>query len=231
MMPYFENFKVSDTVYSVRDGEALHTDDAPNDGQQYARKNKAWAVVQGGGGSMKLKIAGESQTPDEDGYVDIPQASANTIGVIATSTGDGFTVSSSGRLRAYTRTAANYTSASDGLNISKGTLENIKTDLVNRAMLGNVKTAMDSVAVAGAQYYLGVQTAVNIVLPSNATAGQQITVVWYNGATAATLSITGTVLTTDYTPSANSRSEINALWDGTYWAVVTNEQAVPEVTA
>ena len=95
-----------------------------------------------------------------------------------------------------------------------------------------IKTTMDEVAVAGAQYYLGEQTAVSIVLPDGAEVGQMITVCWYNGATAATLSITGTMLNFDYTPSANTRSEINALWDGTYWAVLWNEIAVPsKVTA
>lgn len=89
-----------------------------------------------------------------------------------------------------------------------------------------IKTAMDSVAVANTQYFLGTQSAVSVVLPSTAQAGDTIIVVWYNGTTAATLSVTGTVLTVDYTPSANSRSELNAMFDGTYWAVVTNEQAV-----
>ena len=95
-----------------------------------------------------------------------------------------------------------------------------------------IKTAMDDIAVAGAQYYLGEQTAVSVVLPDNAEVGQMVTVSWYNGATASTLSITGTMLAFDYAPSANTRSEINALWDGTYWAVLSNEMAVPkEVTA
>lgn len=89
-----------------------------------------------------------------------------------------------------------------------------------------IKTAMDDIAVAGAQYYLGEQTAVDIVFPDDAQIGQMITFCWYNGATAATLSITGTMLAFDYTPSANTRSEINALWDGTYWAVLGNEMAV-----
>ena len=94
-----------------------------------------------------------------------------------------------------------------------------------------IKTAMDDIAVAGAQYYLGEQTAVSIVFPDDAEVGQMVTVSWYNGATAATLSITGTMLAFDYAPSANTRSEINALWDGTYWAVLGNEMAVPkEVT-
>ena len=94
-----------------------------------------------------------------------------------------------------------------------------------------IKTAMDEIAVAGAQYYLGEQTAVSVVLPDDAEIGQMITVSWYNGATAATLSITGTMLAFDYTPSANSRSEINALWDGTYWAVLGNETEVPSDVA
>ncbi len=90
-----------------------------------------------------------------------------------------------------------------------------------------IKTAMDEIAVAGAQYYLGEQSSVSAVLPDDAEVGQMVTVSWYNGATAATLSITGTMLAFDYTPSANTRSEINALWDGTYWAVLGNEMEVP----
>ena len=91
----------------------------------------------------------------------------------------------------------------------------------------DIRTALDDVAVAGAQYYLGEQTEVSIVLPTDADVGQIVLVSWYNGDTAATLSITGTMLAFYYTPSANTRSEINALWDGTYWAVLGNEMAVP----
>lgn len=95
-----------------------------------------------------------------------------------------------------------------------------------------IRTALDDVAVAGAQYYLGEQTEVSIVLPADADVGQIVLVSWYNGDTAATLSITGTMLGFDFAPSANTRSEINALWDGRYWAVLGNEIAVPsEVTA
>ena len=66
-----------------------------------------------------------------------------------------------------------------------------------------------------------------ISLPDNADVGQMISVVWYNGATPANLSITGTTLAFEYIPSANTRSEINALWDGLYWAVIGNEIEVP----
>lgn len=101
------------------------------------------------------------------------------------------------------------------------------------SQLSIIRNALDDgIAVAGTQYYLGERKIVSIVLPDDALIGQMITVSWYNGNTAATLSITGTILSFDYTPSANTRSEINALWDGTYWAVLGNEMAVPsEVTA
>ena len=96
----------------------------------------------------------------------------------------------------------------------------------------DIRTALDDVAVAGAQYYLGEQTDVSIVLPADADVGKIVLVSWYNGDTAATLSITGTMLDFDFVPSVNTRSEINALWDGRYWAVLGNEIAVPsEVTA
>ena len=91
----------------------------------------------------------------------------------------------------------------------------------------DIRTSLDDVAVAGAQYYLGEQTEVSIVLPADADVGQIVLVSWYNGDTAATLSITGAMLDFDFVPSANTRSEINALWDGTYWAVLGNEMAVP----
>ena len=89
-----------------------------------------------------------------------------------------------------------------------------------------IKTHMDGVAMPHTQYYLGNQTAVDIVLPDTANVGQIITVCWYNGETPATLSITGTMLDFDYIPGANSRSEINALWDGLNWAILGNEMAV-----
>ena len=116
--------------------------------------------------------------------------------------------------------------------ISQDDLANVQSTIAAKMDNYTIKTVMDSVATQHTQYYLGNQTAVDIVLPDSADVGQIITVCWYNGETAATLSITGTMLSFDYTPSANTRSEINALWDGTYWAVLGNEMAVPsEVTA
>lgn len=115
--------------------------------------------------------------------------------------------------------------------ISQDDLANVQSTIAAKMDSYIIKTVMDSVATPHTQYYLGNQTAVDIVLPDTSNVGQIIMVCWYNGDTAATLSITGTMLSFDYTPSANTRSEINALWDGTYWAVLGNEMAVPiEVT-
>ena len=112
------------------------------------------------------------------------------------------------------------------VNKIKGDLANVQSAVSEKMDSYTIKTVMDSVATPHTQYYLGNQTAVDIVLPDTADAGQIITVCWYNGETAATLSITGTMLDFDYTPGANSRSEINALWDGLNWAVLGNEMAV-----
>lgn len=112
------------------------------------------------------------------------------------------------------------------VNKIKGDLANVQSTVSEKMDSYTIKTVMDSVATPHTQYYLGNQTAVDIVLPDTADAGQIITVCWYNRETAATLSITGTMLDFDYTPGANSRSEINALWDGLNWALLGNEMAV-----
>ena len=114
------------------------------------------------------------------------------------------------------------------VNQIKNDLANIQSTIAAKMDSYTIKTVMDSVATPHTQYYLGNQTTVDIVLPDSADVGQIIMVCWYNGDTAATLSITGTMLSFDYTPSANTRSEINALWDGTYWAVLGNKMAVPK---
>lgn len=124
------------------------------------------------------------------------------------------------------KTALGYAPANEeSVNQLKQDLSDLQTAKMERYFIKNV---MDSVATPHTQYYLGTQTAVDIVLPDSADVGQIITVCWYNGDTAATLSITGTMLDFDFTPSSNTRSEINALWDGTYWAVLGNEMAVPK---
>ena len=115
--------------------------------------------------------------------------------------------------------------------ISQDDLSNVQSTIAAKMDSYTIKTVMDSVATPHTQYYLGNQTTVDIVFPDAANAGQIITVCWYNGDTASTLSITGTMLDFDFTPSANTRSEINALWDGMYWAVLGNEMSVPSEVA
>ena len=118
------------------------------------------------------------------------------------------------------------------INQIKDDIANVQLAVSEKMDSYTIKTVMDSVATPHTQYYLGDKSTVSIVLPDDAAVGQMVLVGWYNGDTAATLSITGTMLDFDFAPSANTRSEINALWDGRYWAVLGNEIAVPsEVTA
>lgn len=89
-----------------------------------------------------------------------------------------------------------------------------------------VKTEADDVAEAGTQYYLGTQSTVSIVLPQQAEAGDLITCVFYSGATAATLSVTGAFVGALIVPKANERIELNMLYDGENWAIVSNAMGV-----
>ena len=90
-----------------------------------------------------------------------------------------------------------------------------------------IKTTMDAVAAAGAKYFLGEQTAVSITMPTDAALGQEISVVFYSGSTAATLTINGTTIGDVPVPTANQRIELSMLWDGSYWAIVSNVMGVP----
>ena len=202
-----------------------------------------WANAPSGGGAVDdVQVNGESVVAD--GVAKIPLAKMGSTGVVKFDAFMPFTFNA-GALRLANAdeneltnprydfstnraiTASNYRLAvelamCDGKGAAWTDAE--KTGAWKR--LKSIKTTMDEIAVAGAQYYLGEQTAVSVVLPDDAEVGQMVTVSWYNSATAATLSITGTMLAFDYTPSANTRSEINALWDGTYWAVLGNEMEV-----
>lgn len=201
-----------------------------------------------GGDVDDVQINGASIV--SDGVANIPLCGNNIPGLVAGTNTYSVNVSTKGNLIAQQNTLEQYQSRDGQAFIGKGTLENIKYDVVKRAISDGIgeawtdeektaawkrqamiKTAMDEIAVAGAQYYLGEQTAVDIVLPDDAEVGQMITFCWYNGETAATMSITGTMLAFDYAPTANTRSEINALWDGTYWAVIGNEIEVPNDVA
>lgn len=69
-----------------------------------------------------------------------------------------------------------------------------------------VRTAMDDVAVTGAKYFLGEQTALSITMPTDAQTGQEIMVVFSSGDTPCTLSID--LDDFDYVPKANTTCKI-----------------------
>lgn len=161
---------------------------------------------------------------NEQGIADIPYASIGNPGVIKIY-GQYGTDIYNGLLRAGVETFGAYANSSSNMFISKGTLENV---LDGYKCKYEPKTVLDATAVVGSAYYLGEQSSVAIVLPSSASAGDMISVVFYSGATAATLSISGTTIGEVITPVANERVEINMLYDGTYWAILTNEMAVTQ---
>ena len=72
--------------------------------------------------------------------------------------------------------------------------------------LNSIKSTMDAVAVAGAKYFLGEQTAVSITMPTDALLGQAIEVNFASGATAATLTCDLTGF--DFTPKANTTNKL-----------------------
>ena len=203
-----------------------------------------WADAPSGGGAVDdVQVDGTSVVAD--GVANIPLAKMGSTGVVKFDAFMPFTFNA-GALRLANADENELTNPRYGFSTNRAITASNYRLAVELAMcdgkgaawtdaektgawkrLNSIKTTMDEIAVAGAQYYLGEQTAVSVVLPDDAEVGQMVTVSWYNSATAATLSITGTMLAFDYTPSANTRSEINALWDGTYWAVLGNEMEVP----
>ena len=199
-----------------------------------------------------VQINGNSVV-DEDGVASIPFARNNTAGVVKTRSiyglqpmpglSDGtITIVKPTEINIKTRGndgSAGYKAVSiDTIDFAlKYTMTDGKgaawTDTEKTGAwerLTSIKTAMDEVAVAGAHYYLPEQTELTITLPDGALPGQEIIVVWYNGETPAALAISGNMLDFDYVPGASSRSEISALWDGTYWSLISNEQSVPTTT-
>lgn len=92
-----------------------------------------------------------------------------------------------------------------------------------------IKTALDSVLVPLANYFLGEQSNLTLTLPTTGmSAGQTIIVVFYSNTTATTLNIVGDFLGDSPTISANQRAELNFLYDGVYWMLLSNVVAVPQ---
>lgn len=99
----------------------------------------------------------------------------------------------------------------NGLKINNNSLELDK----------KIKTTMDSVAIVNTQYYLGTVSSVTFTLPTGSL-GDEIVVVFYSGSTATTLSITGNTIGDIPTPNANERVELNLLYDGTHWCILSS---------
>lgn len=75
-------------------------------------------------------------------------------------------------------------------------------------------------------YSLGTVDAVTTALPNGTKVGDMVSIVWYNGTTAATVNITGQILPFSYVPTVYRRSEVSAMWDGVNWSLFAYEQAV-----
>lgn len=69
-----------------------------------------------------------------------------------------------------------------------------------------VRTSMDDVALAGAKYILGEQTALSVTMPTDAQTGQEIMVVFSSGQTACTLAVD--LDDFNFVPKANSMCKI-----------------------
>ena len=203
------------------------------------------AVTQPDANTMRLSFSPskEGMTAVSETYITLPSGGSGSVAIDSTLTVSGQAADAKAVGDAINRVNSAIEAKQDRLT-DHDKQEIVLTGMATASWTDEEKTAVcnkltiiknaldDGIAVAGAQYYLGERKTVSIVLPDDVGPGDMITVSWYNGDTAATLSITGTMLSFDYTPSANTRSEINALWDGTYWAVLGNEMAVPiEVTA
>ena len=89
-----------------------------------------------------------------------------------------------------------------------------------------VKTEMDSVAEANTLYSLGTVESLELCFPEDAAVGAEIGVIWYNSGIACNLSISGNVIPCSYTPSPNTRSELNSLFDGVKWTILWCEAEV-----
>jgi len=194
--------------------------------------------------AMKIKLAGTAKTPDSDGYVNIPAGTSSvsglclpmgeSYGIWFNSANGAFAISKAENFQISARTQhykpivpatvdyAVKAAMTDGVGAAWTDSE--KAGAWSR--LNSIKTTMDAVAVAGAEYFLGEQSSVAITLPSSPLTGQEIEIVFYSGATATTLTCSSTFLGTLPTPSANQRIELNFLWDGTNWDLVSKAVAV-----
>lgn len=92
--------------------------------------------------------------------------------------------------------------------------------------LETVKTEMDAVVVANTLYCLGTVETLELCFPEEAEVGAEVVVIWYNAGIACNLNISGNIIPCSYVPLPNTRSELNALFDGVKWSLLWNESEV-----
>ena len=180
-------------------------------------------TVAGGGGSGVTDVTVGGKSVVSNGIANIPRIENGKLGVVVVSGVKGIQVSgSSGEIdcnysAAYTnRLTVKYERPisdkkfdrflKEAMCDGKGVVWTDTEKTGAWARLTSIKTAMDDVAVAGAKYFLGEQTALSITMPTDAQTGQEITVVFSGGQTACTLAVD--LDDFDFVPKANSMCKI-----------------------
>lgn len=180
-------------------------------------------TVAGGGGSGVTDVTVGGKSVVSNGIANIPRMENGKLGVVVVSGVKGIQVSgSSGEIdcnysAAYTnRLTVKYERPisdkkfdrflKEAMCDGKGVVWTDTEKTGAWARLTSIKTSMDDVAVAGAKYFLGEQTALSITMPTDAQTGQEITVVFSGGQTACTLAVD--LDDFDFVPKANSMCKI-----------------------
>nr|DAH35975.1 MAG TPA: collagen triple helix repeat protein [Caudoviricetes sp.] len=180
-------------------------------------------TVAGGGGSGVTDVTVGGKSVVSNGIANIPRMENGKLGVVVVSGVKGIQVSgSSGEIdcnysAAYTnRLTVKYERPisdkkfdrflKEAMCDGKGVVWTDTEKTGAWARLTSIKTSMDDVAVAGAKYFLGEQTALSITMPTDAQTGQEIMVVFSSGQTACTLAVD--LDDFDFVPKANSMCKI-----------------------
>lgn len=144
----FQNGLESWGVFNINDssdGGVLIFDGGSNDEINWYRKNNfndgATTIAPTNDSDVANKKYVDDNIPDLTDYVqNTDYATNSTGGVIRTGTGYATAVASNGQMYATTKTYSDYDTSTNGMFISKGTLENV---LNNR--IGDINTALDSI--------------------------------------------------------------------------------------
>lgn len=123
----------------------------------------------------KLGGANGTQATITDGNIIVPIASSSAFGVFKPLTVYGTDVLGTGALTCTTRTQANYSSFPNGGFIGKGTLENVKTDIVKRAITDTTQTAYTDTEKSNACGVIGAERHKNYELIKTMTVSADTT--------------------------------------------------------